>query len=198
MCGRAEVKLEMFNRALLALGAQGQDDIAWAEAILPPVDADEFAWETIYIICNSGMKHTVARGIYDRIRALIESGKPVIGNILGKSGKAAAIDKIWNERDRFYTEYIAASDKVAYAQSIPWIGGITCYHLVKNFGADVAKPDVHLQRLADHEGVTPQELCEQLAADTGYRIATIDTILWRACATGVINSVTGEEAGEER
>jgi len=181
-----------FMDALSELGKQGQEDIAWAESLKEPVDADDFALETIFVICNSGMKNTVARGIYDRIKVLIESGQSVTGNILGKSGKAAAIDTIWRDREKLFAEYMTAKDKVAYARSLPWIGGITCYHLVKNFGADVAKPDVHLQRLADREGVTPQALCEQLAAATGYRVATVDTILWRACANGIINSRTGE------
>ena len=48
------------------------------------------------------------------------------------------------------------------------------------------------KELADREGVTPQDLCERLARDTGYRVATVDLILWRACATGLINSRTGE------
>lgn len=29
-------------------------------------------------------------------------------------------------------------------------------------------------------------------AISGYRIATVDTVLWRACALGLINSATGE------
>jgi hypothetical protein len=58
----------------------------------------------------------------------------------------------------------------------------------ENLGADVAKPDVHLNRLAEAERVTAQELCERLAKETGYRAATVDLILWRACANGIIHS----------
>lgn len=173
-----------------SLGEQGQSDIRWAEALLPPDNAEDFALETIYVICNSGMKHTIARQIYDRVVPQIKDGGPALA-VFKHGGKAAAIDLIWRDRDRLYREYMDAPDKVAYAQTIPWIGGITCYHVVKNFGADVAKPDVHLQRLADWERTTPQGLCEQVARATGYRVATVDTILWRACATGVINSVAG-------
>ena len=78
-----------------------------------------------------------------------------------------------------------------WLQGLPWIGGITKYHLAKNLGIDCAKPDVHLQRLADREGVTAHVLCERLAKATGYRIATVDLVLWRACATGLIDSRTG-------
>lgn len=179
-----------FIDVLAALGQQGKDDIAWAESLGPPADAEDFALETIFVICNSGMKNTVARLIYQRIVPQIKAGGATLA-VFGHKGKAAAIDLIWRERERLFAEYMAAPDKVAYALTIPWIGGITCWHVVKNFGADVAKPDVHLQRLADHEGTTPQALCEQLARDTGYRVATVDTILWRACANGIIDSVAG-------
>jgi hypothetical protein len=77
---------------------------------------------------------------------------------------------------------------VAFCGTLPWVGPITKYHLAKNFGGNFAKPDVHLQRLADAEGTTPQELCERLGEATGYRASTIDLILWRACADGIINS----------
>lgn len=184
-----------FDWILGLLGQQGQNDVDWAEGLTPPESADEFALETIFVICNSGMKNTVARLIYNRIVERLRAGEPVKGNVLGKSGKAAAIDKIWKERERYFAEYMAAPDKVAYAQTVPWIGGITCYHMVKNFGADVAKPDVHLKRLADREGVSSQQLCERLAGETGFRVATVDTVLWRACATGVINSNTGAIRG---
>lgn len=181
----------IFRRVLTALGEQGRDDVEWSEAIAPPPNPEEFALETIFVICNSGMKNTVARRIFDRIIPCITSGGRAF-EVFKHPGKAAAIDKIWMERERFYDEYMAAPDKVVYAQTIPWIGKITCYHLIKNFGADVAKPDVHLQRMAYREGCSAQSLCERLSAETGYRVATIDTILWRACANGVINSRTGE------
>lgn len=185
MIGAAE-----FGQIVALLGQQGADDIAWAESIGPPTDAEEFALETIYVICNSGMKFTVARGIFDRCVAALRAGLSA-STAFGHKGKTAAIDLVWRDRDRLMAEYLAAGDKVAYCQTIPWIGGITKYHLAKNFGADVAKPDVHLQRLADLWATTPEALCAGLSAATGYRLATVDTILWRACATGVMSSHTG-------
>lgn len=50
------------------------------------------------------------------------------------------------------------------------------------------KPDVHLERLAAYEGRTTARLCRRLARQTGHRVATIDTILWQACADGILNS----------
>jgi hypothetical protein len=172
------------------LGEQAEDDIAWAQSLVDPTDPDTFALETVFVICNSGMKNTVARGIFDRCTAALQGGQPVF-DVFKHPGKAAAIETIWRDRGQLLVGYLAASDKLAFLEALPWIGGITKYHLAKNFGADVAKPDVHLQRLADREGCTAQALCERLAVQLGLRVAAVDTVLWRACANGVLNSRTG-------
>jgi hypothetical protein len=185
------ISLATFEAALAGLGEQGQDDIAWAENIQEPIDADDFALEAIFVICNSGMKNTVARGIYERVVKKLHAGEPA-REAFKHDGKVKAIEAIWFDRKPLYAAFLAATDKLAFCEALPFIGGITKYHLAKNFGAQVAKPDVHLQRLADREGVSAQQLCERLAAETGYRVATVDTILWRACANGIINSRTGE------
>lgn len=180
-----------FWRVVGALGKQALDDIDWAEALVAPDHPDQFAFDAIFVICNSGMKNTVAQGIFDRCVSALLNGYPVI-TAFKHPGKVAAIETIWRDRERLLAEYLAADDKLAFCESLPWIGGITKYHLAKNYGADVAKPDVHLQRLADREGCTSQELCERLALESGFRVATVDTVLWRACANAVINSRTGE------
>lgn len=186
-----------FAAMVEALGEVGQDDIEWSENIQPPADADDFASEAIFVICNSGMKNTVARGIFARVMAAINAGGSAHEGF-GHAGKATAIDDIWSRRHELLRAYLAAHDKVEFCASLPWIGKITKYHLAKNFGAQVAKPDVHLKRLADREGVTAQTLCERLAASSGYRIATVDVLLWRACSNGIINSKTGALAQEDR
>lgn len=180
-----------FARARGLLGDQAEDDIAWAEGCCAPPSAEHYALEAIFVICNSGMKNTVARGIYQRVTAALYEGRPV-REAFGHPGKAAAIESIWRGRHISWQNYIDAADKLEYLAGLPWIGGITKYHLAKNFGLPYAKPDVHLQRLADREGCTPQQLCERLAAETGLGVNAIDTVLWRACANGVINSKTGE------
>ncbi|WP_143750512.1 hypothetical protein [Mesorhizobium sp. WSM4308] len=183
--------LETFRTVVAALGQQATEDIAWSQSITPPTDPDDFALEAIFVICNSGMKNTVARRIFEKCRDELFRGGNA-RNVFGHLGKATAINDIWNGRADLFTRYMAAIDKLEFCASLPWIGNITKYHLAKNFGADVAKPDVHLQRLADREGTTAQALCERLAKETGWRTATIDVVLWRACANGVINSRTGE------
>lgn len=174
--------------------------INWSETVEPPSTAEDFALEVIYVICNSGMKHTIARGIYERCRTALLNGettstetRALIGlpKIFGHDGKTGAIDTIWFFRDHFFADYVAAEDKVEFCGTLPWIGNITKFHLAKNFGADVAKPDVHLQRLADHHGTSPQALCEDLGRQMLLKARTIDLVLWMACAKGVLDPKTG-------
>ena len=187
------IDLTTFQRVVDALQEAGyaEADIRWSETCGPPADATVFAREAIFVICNSGMKNTVAQGIYNRVRRALEQGASA-STVFGHRGKTAAIDELWTHRERYLQAYLAAEDKLAYCGSLPWIGEITKYHLAKNFGLQVSKPDVHLQRLADREGCTPQDLCERLSRESGYKVATVDVLLWRACALGVIDSRTGE------
>lgn len=165
------------------------DDIAWSENCGPPKNAEDFAREAIFVICNSGMRATVAVGIFEKCMRAIDVNASA-HTAFGHKGKTAAIDTIWRDRDRLFAGYLAAEDKIAYCRSLPWIGGITCYHLAKNFGAQVAKPDVHLVRLAERHGTNPQLLCEQLSTTSGYKVNTVDLILWRACAERILDGRT--------
>lgn len=187
-----------FQRILIANKKAGWgEDIDWAEKIAPPKTAEDFAGEAIWTICCSGMKFTVARIIEKRCTDALAAGTPV-AKVFKHEGKAAAIEDIWEGRASYFAAWngglrLAWTDKetLDFLESLPWIGPITKFQLAKNFGMDVCKPDVHMQRLADHHGVTPTKLCVDLARKTGFRIATVDTVLWRACAIGVINSKTG-------
>jgi hypothetical protein len=181
------------------LGQQALEDIAWAESLTLPSNPKVFALEAVFVICNSGMKNTVARGIYNRCEAALVAGTPVI-DVFKHAGKVAAIESIWARRVHLLAEFLATAplDRLAWIEALPWIGGITKYHLAKNYGMDVAKPDVHLQRLADREACTTQDLCARLAVETGWRIATVDTLLWRACANGVMDSRTGVIKGVQQ
>ncbi|MGY3582095.1 hypothetical protein ACVIGB_000982 [Bradyrhizobium sp. USDA 4341] len=186
---KRQISVADFNQMIESLGDVATEDIAWSESVGLPEDADIFAGEAIWVICCSGMKFDVARIIHERVNGALATGRPVF-EVFKHAHKAKAIEAIFNERERLFREFLAAEDKIAYCETLPHIGSITKYHLAKNFGIDCAKPDVHLQRLADLEGTTAQDLCARLAAQTGYRTSTVDLIIWRACATGVFDSFT--------
>lgn len=185
-------RLRLLEAAIRARGYGATID--WTESLSPPENAEEFAKQTIYVICNSGMANTVATVIHNRcLEALLDDRSAT--EVFGHPGKSAAIDAIWRERADHFAAFNAADDKVAALRELPWIGDVTALHLAKNFGADVAKPDVHMERLARAEATTTAKLCARLAAESGYRAATIDTILWRACALKVLNSAVYENDG---
>jgi hypothetical protein len=184
-----------FRELESALRASGYGPtIDWAERIDRPTHADDFAARVIYVICNSGMRVTIGAAIADRCVAALREGKSAT-EAFGHAGKAAAIDTIWQQRSKLFAEYTRTSAKLEFLGGLPWIGKVTRHHLAKNLGATAAKPDVHLVRLANREGITPARLCRRLARQTGYRIPTVDSILWRACADGILDSRKYEREG---
>jgi hypothetical protein len=185
-------------RAILAaMGHVG--DWEWSQALRPPTDERALLCEYTWVVLNSGMKNTVARKIMDRVWPLLSSGQAISG-AFGHKGKVSALEDTWARRYQRFNEFrdigIAGFERydsavqvakiLGWCRSLPWIGEITKYHLAKNLGVDVAKPDRWLVRLADAEGETVDGLCARLAAATGDRVATVDVVLWRACAVGLL------------
>jgi len=158
-------------------------EIEWSENISPVSDSMMFWREYAWVVLNSGMKNQVAAGIWERVRPVVESGGSA-AEVFGHKAKAAAIDAVFANREDRLREYLASQDKVEYLRGLPWIGRITCWHLAKNFGIDVAKPDRHLVRIAGDEGVA--EMCRRLASISGDRIATVDLVIWRAANLGLV------------
>jgi hypothetical protein len=186
---RVRLTLEVYEDLKVRVARAGYaDDYAWAETVTTPVDAVAFFREYAYVVCNSGMRATVARGIWERVCPAIDLNLPV-SVAYGHPGKATAIQTGWDERERIFAEYLAASDKLAFFKALPWIGEITKHHLAKNTGISVSKPDRWLVRLAEAERTTPEELCERLAAASGDRVGTVDVVLWRACSLGMCSRI---------
>lgn len=152
-------------------------EIDWAQSVQPVSDPLVFWHEFAWVVLNSGMKNQVAEGIWRKVRPVVEAGGSA-HSVFGHKGKAEAIDSVYRNRDWMLKQYMAATDKLQFLRDMPWIGRITCMHLAKNYGFDVAKPDRHLVRIAGAEGV--QEMCARLAGESGDRIATVDLVIWRA------------------
>lgn len=187
--------LHRFRRLEAALRRRGFGPvIEWSENIQPAADADEFADRVVFVICSGGMNATVARRIYERCMGALRAGESAT-SVFGHPGKAKAIDTVWRAREELHNQYLTSGDKLAYLETLPWVGPVLMQHLAKNLGHPIAKGDVHLVRLAGRDQTTAQRLCQHLARLTGYRVATIDSILWRACADGLLKSATYELNG---
>lgn len=184
-------QLQSFHDIVAALGRLGYDEITWTEAIGLPQNEDDFALKLAFVIINSGMRFTVARGIFERVKRALLADKSA-STAFKHAGKTQAIDRLWNERATYYALFLHAPNKIEFLGRLPWVGPITKHHAARNFGVDTVKPDIHLDRLSKALGTTPILLCGQLATHTGLRIGTIDAVLWRACALGLLDSSTAE------
>lgn len=162
-----------------------EDDIEWAETVVPPVFAIYFWYAFAWVVVNSGMKNTVAAKIWERIQGAIERGESV-ASVFRHPGKGRAIQDVFDARQEWFACYREADDKLAFLESMPWIGPITKYHLAKNLGLDHCKPDRHLVRIAEGYGLEVVEMCQALADATGDRIGTVDVVIWRAAAEGIL------------
>lgn len=162
------------------------DDISWAEQIQPPETALEFFCEYTFVVINSGMKAQIARVIYNKVMDTVLIGKGSASLVFGHKGKCAAIDKIFADRYNVFNGWLSAKDPLEYLAQLPWIGPITKYHLAKNFGMDVVKPDRHLVRIAEKSGETPDQLCRRLSLETLDKVAVVDTVIWRAANMGLV------------
>lgn len=188
---KAPLAVEDYIALRAAVARQGYGhEYDWSQNVQPPATPDDFVFEYAWVVLNSGMREQVARGIWGKVRPALEEGRPV-RSVFGHPGKAAAIQLVWEHRGEYHQAYLAAADKLEFARALPWIGKITCFHLVKALGENVAKPDRHLERLAEGTGESVDELCGRLASSSGDRVATVDLVLWRAANLGLLNPRDG-------
>jgi hypothetical protein len=157
------------------------------ETVKAPESALGFFQEYAWVVLNSGMKNQVAQMIWDKVKSALRLGDRV-DTVFKHPGKGTAIQQAWGNREKLFLDYQSqpAAELLNWLQALPWIGPITKYHLAKNLGLDVCKPDRHLVRIASKYGLTPEELCTALARKIGDRVATVDLVIWRAANLGMI------------
>lgn len=143
------------------------DAMARVKTKSPPTDETDFALRVAYVILNSGMSGTVAKDIWNRVKpSLMETGE--VGDTFGHPGKRRSINQVMANRLEYFEGFRSAGTArseavIEFCNTLPHIGGIAKYHLGKNLGVDVAKPDVWLDRVASKSGETVHELvgCEE-------------------------------------
>ena len=161
------------------------EELVWQESLKPCDNADLFFGEYMWVVLSSGINNEIAKSMQVRIYQAWANGQPTSAGF-GHKGKVKAIEYVMANKEALFAEYQASTSKVDWLVGLPWIGEITKWHLAKNLGADVAKPDRHLVRIAERFNTDCFTLCRKLAKETGYRIATIDLIIWRAANLGFI------------
>lgn len=163
----------------------------------------EYAW----VVLNSGFRESVVRKHFDFISLAFcdwSSAQEISKNA---EGCLAAAGMVFSHRqklsaivqtakllddwsfDRFTV--LLRDEGVAFLERLPFIGRITSWHLAKNIGMDVAKPDRHMIRLANKFGYSDvQVMCTEIAKVTGDSMSVADLILWRfAVESGKSNNI---------
>lgn len=161
------------------------------------VSEAEFLREVAWVILSAGMAETVIKRVFPSVsKAFLEwqsarsisdmseqcitqalhhfRHQPKIRAIANAANVIAAAPSFENFRQRIL------KDPIKELQSLQYIGPVTVFHIAKNIGIRVAKPDRHLVRLADLMGFqSVSDLCGSIASSLGEDIRLIDSVLWR-------------------
>lgn len=155
----------------------------------------EHAWVTL---C-SGFRESVVRKVFDHVslcfcdwesaEAIVSAGliccvtaESLFSNRLKLRGIFAGSQHVHKTGFEKFKQSVLI-DPIAQLQALPYIGPTTSWHLAKNLGLDVSKPDRHLVRISELFGFsTASDLCRQLASITGDQTKVVDLIVWRYVA----------------
>ncbi len=190
--------LDIYLNAKEAVIAQGFAwEIDWqTERRLDRIGESEFLRESAWTVLSAGFRETIVRRIFAPFCEAflgMESAAVIKANrarckrnalkIFNNHRKVTAILDIASIVDDMGFERIhrkIEQDDVRFLQTLPYIGSITAFHLAKNLGLPVVKPDRHLQRIADAAGFgSPLELCQLISNHLGDPVQVVDVVLWR-------------------
>jgi len=173
------------------------DEINWqSNRNLNSLTESEFLCEYAWVILCSGFRESILRKKFNFISLCFcdwSSANDILNNanicrdsalhvFANKQKMDAIIDTANIIHNEGFTQIVEniSNDPLNELQIFPFIGPITCFHLAKNIGIDIAKPDRHLTRLANEYNISNvQKLCSNLSEISGDPIPIVDMILWR-------------------
>ncbi len=172
-------------------------EVDWQATVsFESITESDFLREASWVILSAGMSEAVVRRRFPAVSAAFHNwrGAATITRCKTKcrnaaltafahTGKISAIIALAGKVSSDGFDRIKRNISlygVDYLQEFEYIGPITCYHLAKNIGLDVVKPDRHLVRLAfATEFESPLDLCRMISEATGDRLSVVDLVLWR-------------------
>ena len=156
----------------------------------------ELLRETAWVVLCSGFREQRVRRLFDYVSLCFcdwESADAIVDaetecrdaakTVFNNERKLAAIGSAARRvAEVGFSELRKAihQDPIGQLRQFPYIGGATAWHLAKNLGMDVAKPDRHLARVASSLGFCDAgDLCAAIAREAGERVCVVDVIVWR-------------------
>lgn len=79
-------------------------------------------------------------------------------------------------------------EALAWMSTLPWVGGNNRHQLARNLGWDTIAKSGPVHRFAAMLQLTAEDLCEEVANETGERLRVVDLLLWQ----------WGNDVGDER
>jgi len=165
----------------------------------PEFNESDFLRETAWVILCTGFREEIVRRVFNQVSLCFcdwESSHAIVTS--ARTCHATAMAAFRNERKLTAilqtAQYVdeagfdtvkrrVLENPIPELRKLPYIGPITAWHLAKNLGFDVAKPDRHLVRLSSWvKYPDPHDLCSTIAISTGNSVSVVDTILWRYVA----------------
>ena len=153
-------------------------EIEWCKNIpsIENIDKNYFFSEYSWVVINSGMNNKVAEKIF---KSFWNEGN-IDFNAINHAQKNKALRKVYSRLDFYFNHLKQSKNKLMYLKSLPFIGDITKYHLARNLGLNVAKPDRHLIRVAKAFGYSDvQKFCRKISFLSGDKIGVVDLVFWR-------------------
>ena len=191
----------VLHRYLLAkaavIEAGFEDEVAWQENLAGnEVTDSDFMREAAWVVLSSGMRESVVRAKFPKIsnafwgwrsprRITADRGKcrRTALRAFNHPAKIDAILDICETVDRRGAAAILTDARAKGVQelcALPHIGPVTVFHLARNLGFMVSKPDRHLQRIAVALAAPcVASLCGTVAEQSGDPVSVVDLVLWR-------------------
>ena len=172
-------------------------ELDWQRSVEPSSFTErDLLRETAWVILCSGFRESTVRLSFDYIslcycdwesaEAIVQYAETCKGAAVSAFGHSAKLQAICQVAGLLHEEGFEGFkqqvllDPIRQLRRFSYIGPVTAWHLAKNLGFDVAKPDRHLVRISRaFNFASPTQLCETLADATGEPVKVIDIALWR-------------------
>lgn len=177
-----------------------QSEVEWQRGVtIDSFGESEFLRESAWVILCSGFRESIVRRVFDYISlcfcdwessaAIVEVESLCVTSASRTFRNEAKLNAILSIAQMVHRTGFSAvkeavlADPIAELCRLSFIGPTTVWHLAKNLGLDVAKPDRHLVRIARQFGFGgAAQLCAALAEASGEQAKVVDLIIWRYLA----------------
>ena len=201
MTADLEGALRVFSAANSYVARSGQwVEVEWQRHVaLEEFTETDLLREAAWVILCSGFRERIVRRVFDHISlcfcdwesasAILDADPTCRMAAMASFRNSAKLSAIVSAAFHIHSLGFAAfkqavlADPLAELQRLQHIGPVTVWHLAKNLGLDVAKPDRHLVRISLAFGFDDADhFCTEIARVSGEQRKAVDLIVWRYLA----------------